>query len=114
MRRTPLDGRPRGQRDTLDRVQTHWRGHGPAQGLVLFSAGWPACGARRMTIKRIIGAAAGGVFVAVAGVALAANFTSSKQTDYFSAGQHAFYVWCAGGSDFTTTQPGTSAEDAQM
>jgi hypothetical protein len=65
-------------------------------------------------MKRVIAAAAGGMLVAVAGVALAANFTSSKQSDYFSGGQHAFYVWCAGGTDFSTIQSGSSAEDAQM
>ena len=56
----------------------------------------------------------GGVIVAVAGVALAANFTSSKQADFFAAGRHQFYVWCAGGSDFMAMQSGASAADAQM
>ena len=67
-----------------------------------------------MTIKRVLGAAIGGVMVAVAGVALAANFTSSKQTYFFASGQHQFYVWCAGGADFMAVQNGASAEDAQM
>lgn len=67
-----------------------------------------------MTMKRVLGAAVGGVMVAVAGVALAANLTSSKQADFFAAGQHQFYVWCAGGSDFMAMQSGSSAEDAQM
>ncbi len=67
-----------------------------------------------MTMKRVLGAAAGGVVLAVAGVALAANFTSSKQADFFSSGRHQFYVWCAGGSDFMAMRQGTNAEDAQM
>jgi hypothetical protein len=67
-----------------------------------------------MTMKRVLGAAVGGVMVAVAGVALAANLTSSNQTDFYSAGRHQFYVWCAGGSDFVAMKSGTNAEDAQM
>ncbi len=67
-----------------------------------------------MTIKRVLAAAVGGVAVAVAGVALAANITSSKQADFFAPGRHQFYVWCAGGSDYVAAQSGASAEDAQM
>jgi hypothetical protein len=67
-----------------------------------------------MTMKRVLGAAVGGIVVAVAGVALAANLTSSKQADFFASGQHQFYVWCAGGSDFMAMQAGQSAADAQM
>ncbi|HTP77836.1 MAG TPA: hypothetical protein VMJ73_12755 [Rhizomicrobium sp.] len=67
-----------------------------------------------MTIKRVFAAAVGGVAVAVAGVALAANITSSKQADFFAPGRHQFYVWCAGGSDYMAAQSGASAEDAQM
>jgi hypothetical protein len=67
-----------------------------------------------MSTKRVVAAAVGGVMVAVAGVALAANFTSSKQTDFFAAGQHQFYVWCAGGTDFMKIEAGSSAADAQI
>jgi len=67
-----------------------------------------------MTMKRVLGAAVGGIVVAVAGVALAANLTSSHQADFFAAGQHQFYVWCAGGTDFMATQAGANAADAQM
>ncbi len=67
-----------------------------------------------MSTKRVVAAAVGGVMVAVAGVALAANFTSSKQTDFFAAGQHQFYVWCAGGTDFMAIEAGSSAADAQI
>ena len=67
-----------------------------------------------MTMKRVLGAVVGGVVLAVAGVALAANFTSSKQADFFAPGRHQFYVWCAGGSDFMAMSQGASAEDAQI
>jgi heme exporter protein D len=66
-----------------------------------------------MTMKRVIGAMAGGVMVAVAGVAVAANFTSSKQADFYASGNHQFYVWCAGGTDYVATAKGASAEAAQ-
>jgi len=65
-------------------------------------------------MKRVLAAAVGGVLVAVAGVAVAANFSSSKQADFFAPGLHQFYVWCAGGSDYMAAQSGASAEDAQM
>ena len=67
-----------------------------------------------MAMKRVIGAAVGGILVAAAGVAVADNFASNKQTDFFAPGKHQFYVWCAGGSDYTAVQTGRSAEDAQM
>ncbi len=67
-----------------------------------------------MTIRRILAAAVGGVIVAVAGVAVAANFTSSAQSDFYAPGKHQFYVWCAGGSDYMATSGGKNAEDAQM
>jgi len=67
-----------------------------------------------MTIGRVIAAAAGALVLAAAGVALAANMASTKQSDFFSPGRHQFYVWCAGGSDFMAMSEGRSAEDAQM
>ena len=67
-----------------------------------------------MNIGRIIGAVAGGVLFAVAGVAVAANITSSHQSDFFAPGTHQFYVWCAGGSDYMANANGKNAEDAQM
>ena len=65
-------------------------------------------------MKRILAAAAGGVMLAAASVAVADSFTSTKQTDYFASGRHQFYVWCAGRADYTTVEKGRSAEDAQM
>jgi hypothetical protein len=67
-----------------------------------------------MSMKRVLAAAIGGVMVAVAGVAFAANFSSSQQSDFFAPGKHQFYVWCAGGSDYMAMHNGSSAEDAQM
>ena len=67
-----------------------------------------------MTMKRVMAAVVGGVMVAVTGVAVAATFTSSKQTDFYASGKHQFYVWCAGGTDYTATAKGSNAEDAQM
>lgn len=67
-----------------------------------------------MTMRRVLAAAFGGVLVAVAGVAVAANFTSSGQSAFFAPGKHQFYVWCAGGADYMATEAGKNAEDAQM
>ena len=51
--------------------------------------------------------------LAVAGVAVAANLTSSQHSDFYSPGRHQFYVWCAAGADSTAWQIGANAEDAQ-
>jgi hypothetical protein len=65
-------------------------------------------------MRRVLAAAVGGVMVAVAGVAVAANFTSSGRSAYFSPGRHQFYVWCAGSADYMASEYGKNAEDAQM
>ena len=67
-----------------------------------------------MTMKRILGAMVGGMIFAAAGVAVAANFVSSGQSDFYASGNHQFYVWCAGASDYVTVARGSDAEDAQM
>jgi hypothetical protein len=67
-----------------------------------------------VAFKRILAAVVGGIAVVAAGVAVADNFASVKQTDFFAPGKHQFYVWCAGGKDYTAMQKGKSAEDAQM
>ena len=67
-----------------------------------------------MTMRRVLAAAIGGLIVAAAGVAVAANFTSSHRSDFFAPGKHQFYVWCAGSSDYMATRTGKNAEDAQM
>jgi hypothetical protein len=67
-----------------------------------------------MTTMRVLAAVAGGVLVAIAGVAVASNFTSTRQSDFFAPGKHQFYVWCAGSSDYVATASGRNAEDAQM
>jgi hypothetical protein len=63
---------------------------------------------------RVLAAAAGALIAAGAGMAAAGNFASSAHSDYFAAGQHQFYVWCAGSSDFMATESGSNAEDAQL
>ncbi len=67
-----------------------------------------------MTMRRVIAAALGGLIVAGAGVAVAANLTSSGQNDFFASGTHQFYVWCADSRDYMATEAGNNAEDAQM
>ena len=61
----------------------------------------------------ILGAVIAGVVI-VAGVAVAGNFSSNGQADYFAPGTHQFYVWCSGTPDYTTVERGSSASDAQM
>ena len=51
--------------------------------------------------------------LAAMGVAVAANLTSSRHSDFYSPGKHQFYVWCAGASSKTVYQNGLSADDAQ-
>jgi hypothetical protein len=67
-----------------------------------------------MTAKRIVGAIAGGVLVGIAGAAVGANFSTSRQSDFFTPGKHQFYVWCAGSSDYVAAASGRNAEDAQL
>lgn len=67
-----------------------------------------------MTKWRVLGALAGGLLFAAAGVAAAGSFSSSAHSDFFSPGTHQFYVWCAGSSYFSTTASGRNAEDAQL
>ena len=55
----------------------------------------------------------GFVALAVAGVAVAANLTSSHRSDFFSPGKHQFYVWCASGGSHIAYEDGASADDAQ-
>lgn len=65
-----------------------------------------------MKITSILGAAVAGIVIA-AGVAVAGNFSSSGQADFDAAGTHQFYVWCTGAPDYTATEFGSSASDAQ-
>ena len=65
-------------------------------------------------MKRFWLAIAIGLGVTIAGMAVADNLTSAKQTDFFAPGKHRFYVWCGQGGDFNAIERGTSAEDAQM
>ena len=65
-------------------------------------------------MKRLWTAFAVSVMVTAAGVAVADNLASNKQTDFFAPGKHQFYVWCSNGGDYTAIRRGLSAEDAQM
>ena len=67
-----------------------------------------------MASRKFLATVIGGIVVVAAGVAVADNYASTKQTDFFAPGRHQFYVWCAGGKDYTATQNGKSAEDAQL
>lgn len=64
--------------------------------------------------KRILVPVIGGLLFIAAGVALAANFASNKQVDFFAPGTHQFYVWCVGKGDHVATAEGANAEQAQM
>ena len=52
--------------------------------------------------------------LAAMGVAVAANLTSSRHSDFYSPGKHQFYVWCAAAASHTVYQNGLSADDAQQ
>jgi hypothetical protein len=60
------------------------------------------------------GAFAGGVIMTAAGVAVAGNYTTDQASAFYSAGNHQFYVWCAGANSYRTLSPGRDAEDAQL
>jgi hypothetical protein len=51
--------------------------------------------------------------LAAAGVSVAANMTSSRNSDFYSPGKHQFYVWCASGESKIVYQDGVTADDAQ-
>ena len=65
-----------------------------------------------MKITSVFGAVVAGAIVA-AGVAFAGNFSSNHREDYFAAGTHEFYMWCARKPDYLATEKGASARDAQ-
>lgn len=68
-----------------------------------------------MTIRRrVLAVIAGAVVFAGAGMAAAGNFSSAAHDDYYAAGEHQFYVWCAGSPDYMTTETGENAQDAQL
>ncbi len=67
-----------------------------------------------MLAKRVVAAVVGGMLFAAAGVAVAGNFSSDHQVDFFAKGTHQFYVWCSGSHDYVATAEGSNAEDAQM
>jgi hypothetical protein len=46
-------------------------------------------------------------------MAVTSDFTSSRRADFYAAGKHQFYAWCANGRDRIIRQDGVSAPDAQ-
>lgn len=67
-----------------------------------------------MAKKWLFGALAVGLGTMAAGVAVADNYASSKASAFYAAGNHQFYVWCAGAKDFKQLSNGHDAEDAQI
>lgn len=67
-----------------------------------------------MQIRRIWPAVLACTALVGASIAGASNFTTAAHSDFYSAGQHQFYVWCGGAGDRTAIEAGKDAEDAQM
>lgn len=65
-------------------------------------------------MRRVLGLVAVCALFAGAGVAAAGSFASNGAADYYETGQHQFYVWCPGSSNYVTTEAGRNAEDAQL
>jgi len=45
-------------------------------------------------------------------LAATSNITSTHRADFYAAGKHQFYAWCADGQDRILRQDGVSAPDA--
>jgi hypothetical protein len=45
-------------------------------------------------------------------IAATSNITSTHRADFYAAGKHQFYAWCADGQDRIVRQDGVSAPDA--
>jgi hypothetical protein len=67
-----------------------------------------------MTKLRVLGILAAAAIFTGAGVAAAGSFTSSAQADFYASGEHQFYMWCPASANFTATETGKNAEDAQL
>jgi hypothetical protein len=67
-----------------------------------------------MRPTRVVAIIIGVILLVATGVAVAANFASNREVDFFAPGAHRFYVWCAGAHDYIATEKGANAEDAQM
>lgn len=65
-------------------------------------------------MRQILGVLAVCVLFTGAGVATAGNFASDANVDFYAPGDHQFYVWCPGSTDYTATKSGRNAEDAQL
>ena len=55
---------------------------------------------------------AASVLSAAPSLAATSNITSTRRADFYAAGKHQFYAWCADGQDRILRQDGVSAPDA--
>ena len=54
------------------------------------------------------------VLLSSSAMAATSNFASSRRADFYAAGKHQFYAWCANGQDRIIRQDGVSAPDAEI
>ena len=60
----------------------------------------------------ILACLAGSALFAAPSMAATSNITSTHRADFYAAGKHQFYAWCADGQDRILRQDGVSAPDA--
>lgn len=65
-----------------------------------------------MKIAVIWACLAGSALLAAPSIAATSNITSTHRADFYAAGKHQFYAWCADGQDRIVRQDGISAPDA--
>jgi hypothetical protein len=65
-----------------------------------------------MKIAVVLVCLAGSILSAAPGMAATSNITSTHRADFYAAGKHQFYAWCADGQDRILRQDGVSAPDA--
>ncbi|MGC8534715.1 MAG: hypothetical protein ACP5QR_04180 [Rhizomicrobium sp.] len=65
-------------------------------------------------MRRVMAATVAVVLAAIAGIAVAETMSASDRSDYDAPGRHQFYVWCADGKNYTTSEQGADAAAAQI
>ncbi len=65
-------------------------------------------------MRRVMAATVAVVLAAIAGIAVAETMSGTNRSDYDAPGRHQFYVWCADGKNYTTTEQGADAAAAQI
>jgi len=65
-----------------------------------------------MKIAVIWACLAGSALLVTPSIAATSNITSTHRADFYAAGKHQFYAWCADGQDRIVRQDGISAPDA--